>query len=227
MVAKKKKRKKKIKVFRVFLVLVVITLLVLLVMFLGKVKVRGFYISGNTYYDDQKILNITGLDKYPSFLLTNSYTVNSKIKDDKLINNIKIKKTLDGKFKVIVTENKILFYDSNKNKSVITNGSLIDYYYEYSPVLVNEISDKKIYKKFLKKFNLVDKNTLLNISEIKYEPNDIDKERFLLSMNDGNYVYVTMSKFSAINNYLEISKTLGEKNGILYLDYGNYFVPKE
>ena len=54
MVAKKKKRKKKIKVFRVFLVLVVIALLVLLVMFLGKIKVRGFYISGNTYYDDQK-----------------------------------------------------------------------------------------------------------------------------------------------------------------------------
>ena len=227
MVAKKKKRKKKIKVFRVFLVLVVIALLVLLVMFLGKIKVRGFYISGNKYYDYKKILNITGLDKYPSFLLTNSYKVNSKIKDDKLINNIKIKKTLDGKFKVIVTENKILFYDSNKNKSVITDGSLIDYYYEYSPVLVNEISDKKIYKKFLKKFNLVDKDTLLNISEIKYEPNDIDKERFLLSMNDGNYVYVTMSKFNAINNYLEISKTLGEKNGILYLDYGNYFVPKE
>ena len=66
-----------------------------------------------------------------------------------------------------------------------------------------------------------------NISEIKYEPNDIDKERFLLSMNDGNYVYVTLSKFSNINNYLEISNTLGDKNGILYLDYGNYFVPKE
>ena len=204
--AKKKKRKKKIRFFRVFLVLVVLTLLVLLVMFLGKIKVRGFYVSGNTYYDDQKILNITGLDKYPSFLLTNSYTVNSKIKGDKLINNIKIKKTLDGKFKVIVTDNKILFYDNNKNKSVITDGS---------------------YKKCLKKINLVDKDTLLNISEIKYEPNDIDKERFLLSMNDGNYVYVTMSKFSAINNYLEISTTLGEKNGILYLDYGNYFVPKE
>ena len=30
-----------------------------------------------------------------------------------------------------------------------------------------------------------------------------------------------------INDYLEISKTLGTKNGILYLDYGNYFVPKE
>ena len=46
-------------------------------------------------------------------------------------------------------------------------------------------------------------------------------------MNDGNYVYVTMSKFSSINKYLDIVKTLDSKNGILYLDYGNYFVPKE
>ena len=30
-----------------------------------------------------------------------------------------------------------------------------------------------------------------------------------------------------INNYLEISNTISDKNGILYLDYGNYFVPKE
>ena len=85
MVAKKKKRKKKIKVFRVFLVLVVITLLVLLVMFLGKVKVRGFYISGNTYYKDEEILSMTGLDKYPSYLLTTNHSINSKIKNDDLI----------------------------------------------------------------------------------------------------------------------------------------------
>ena len=99
--------------------------------------------------------------------------------------------------------------------------------FKYLNLLVKITTFAILFKKFLKKFNLVDKDTLLNISEIKYEPNDIDKERFLLSMNDGNYVYVTMSKFNAINNYLEISKTLGEKNGILYLDYGNYFVPKE
>ena len=45
-------------------------------------------------------------------------------------------------------------------------------------------------------------------------------------MNDGNYVYVTLSKFSNVNSYLKISKTLPNR-GILYLDYGNYFVPKE
>ena len=46
-------------------------------------------------------------------------------------------------------------------------------------------------------------------------------------MNDGNYVYLTLNKYSNINNYLEIVGTLKESKGILYLDYGNYFVPKQ
>ena len=225
--AKKKKRKKKIKIFRVFLVLLILLLLVVLIISLGKIKVKGYYISGNTYYKDEEILSMTGLDKYPSYLLTTNHSINSKIKNDDLIKNIKIKKTLYGKFKIIIEENKILFYDNIKKKSITESGKEIDYYYKLSPVLVSDIQDKKLYDKLVNKFKKVNDNTYQSISEIKYDPNDIDKERFLLSMNDGNYVYVTMSKFDNINDYLEISKTLGTKNGILYLDYGNYFVPKE
>ena len=65
------------------------------------------------------------------------------------------------------------------------------------------------------------------ISEITYSPNGIDKDRFLFSMNDGNYVYVTSTKISKINDYKSIINSVENKKGILYLDYGNYFVPKE
>ena len=222
-----KKRKRKLTLSRVFLALFFLFLVVFIVISLSKIKVNGFSISGNTYYTDNEILDMTGLSKYPSFLLTNSYNVSSKVKDNKLIKRITIKKTLYGRFNVTVTENKILFYDSVNNKSVTADGSLVSYYYEYSPVLVNEVNNKKVYNKLIEKMIKVNDDILNNISEIKYEPNDIDKERFLLSMNDGNYVYVTMSKFSSINKYLDIVKTLDSKNGILYLDYGNYFVPKE
>lgn len=222
-----KKRKRKLKLSRVFLTLFFLFLVVFIVISLTKIKVKGFSISGNTYYTDNEILDMTGLSKYPSFLLTNSYNVSSKVKDNKLIKRITIKKTLYGRFNVTVTENKILFYDSVNNKSVTADGSLVSYYYEYSPVLVNEVNNKKVYNKLIEKMIKVNDDIFNNISEIKYEPNDIDKERFLLSMNDGNYVYVTMSKFSSINKYLDIVKTLDSKNGILYLDYGNYFVPKE
>lgn len=223
----RKVKKKKIKITRIILAFLIFIVILFLIRLIIKFPVTGFYISGNTYYTDGEILDKTGLSSYPSFILTNSFQINSKIKNDELIENIKIKKTLLGKFKVIVKEKKILFYDLSENKSITEDGSKISYYDKDSPVLINNISSKKIYNNFIKKMNKVDNDVLKNISEIKYDPNTIDEERFLVSMNDGNYVYLTLSKISNINNYIKISGTLGDKNGILYLDYGNYFVPKE
>lgn len=46
-------------------------------------------------------------------------------------------------------------------------------------------------------------------------------------MNDGNEVYITLTKIKELNNYTKIKKQLGNKKGILYLDSGNYFEVKE
>ena len=61
------------------------------------------------------------------------------------------------------------------------------------------------------------------ISEISYLPNDYDKDRFLLYMDDGNSVYLTLTKFKMINYYNEVLPQLDGKKGILYLDSGNHF----
>ena len=41
-------------------------------------------------------------------------------------------------------------------------------------------------------------------------------------MNDGNYVYITLTKIKRLNKYGEIKEELQGKNGIVYLDSGNY-----
>ena len=223
----RKKKKRKLKVFRVFIVFVFLAIIGYGIYLLSKMPVRGYYIVGNTYYTDNQIIEKLGLDKNPSYLFTSSRTASKKVKKDNLIESIKIKHKIDGTFEVIVNENKILFYDEIKKKSILSNKKEVDFIDENVPILINEINDKKIYNKLILKLTKLNDDILNNVSEIKYDPNDLDKERFLFSMNDGNYVYVTLTKISNINNYLEISNTLGEKNGILYLDYGNYFVPKE
>ena len=225
--ARKHKKKRKLKLSRVFLVLFILAIIGGLIYLASNIRVRGFYISGNTYYTDNEILEMTKLNEYPSFIFTTSRSVTKNVKKYPLIKSIDISRTLNGMFNVTVIENKILFYDNISKKSVLEDNTKADVYYENSPVLINEIKDTKIYDKFIKNIKKLNEDIIKNISEIKYDPNDIDKERFLFSMNDGNYVYVTLSKISNINNYLEISNTLGEKNGVLYLDYGNYFVPKE
>lgn len=221
---KRKVKRKKLKIKNVLFVSFLIIFIIVIINYISKIPVKGYYIKGNTYYTDNEILKMTNLDKYPSFLLTNSITVTNKVKKDNLIKNIKIKKSIFFEFTVIVNERKILFYDEINKKLILEEGYELDKENTEVPSLVNKIENKKIYNKFLNKMYKVDDNILNIISEIKYDPNYIDNERFLVSMNDGNYVYLTLSKFQSINNYAKISKTLGEKNGILYLDYGNYFL---
>ena len=90
------------------------------------------------------------------------------------------------------------------------------------PILINDV-DLEVYDKMIEKFSLIDNEVLLKISEIEYAKIDVDKERFLLYMNDGNYVYVTLSKIESLNKYEEIYNNLEGKVGIIYLDSGNYF----
>ena len=68
---------------------------------------------------------------------------------------------------------------------------------------------------------------LLKISEIEYTPNEVDGERFTLTMNDGNLVYITLNKIEKINKYNSIYSNLNGKKGIIYLDFGDYIEIKE
>ena len=81
--------------------------------------------------------------------------------------------------------------------------------------------------KFTSKFSYVNKEVLQKISEIEYTPNDVDDERFKLMMNDGNIVYITLTKVKKINKYNSIYSSMNGKKGIIYLDSGDYIEIKE
>ena len=219
---KKKRKKRKIKFKSVLITIFALLIIVLIVYVISLLRVKTYYVYNNKYLSDEEVLEILKLNKKSSYLLTNTLTEKAIITNNKRIKDVKIKRTLSLEVKVYVTEYKVLFYDDVNKKSIIENGSKVDYKYDNSPVLVNKIEDKEIYKKFLNKMNKVDNDILDIISEIKYVPNGIGKERFLLSMNDGNYVYVTISKLHKINEYRSVIDSVENKRGILYLDYGNY-----
>ena len=94
-----------------------------------------------------------------------------------------------------------------------------------APYLTNEVPENKL-KKFKKAMGKIDDDILCQISEVMYDPNDIDADRYYLYMNDGNSVYLTVNKFSKINKYNTILENVGKQNGTLYLDYGDYFEVK-
>lgn len=216
----KKVKKVKVRYGRIILVLIILFLITYSIFTYIKIPIKNIFISGNTLIKDQEIIDIAGISNYPSILSFTSYGIEQKLEKNIFIKDAKVKKQF-RKITISIEENYPLFYNQNIKKTVM---------YDFretkdnmnAPILINSLTDE-VYKLFKEKMKLIKRNIIDRISEIKYDPNSVDEERFLLTMNDGNYVYITLEKIENINSYIDIIKTFENKKGILYLDSGEYF----
>lgn len=216
-----KRRKCRIKYKKLlFFILVLFIIIFCLFKFLS-LNITNIYVFGNEFLSDQYIIELAHLEDYPNAFSSFSETIESRISKNNNIRAVKVYKKGFTKVYIEVFENKPLFYDEINKCIILMDGSKSSELYDV-PVLVNVIDDS-IYNEFLSKFSNIDKSVLNVISEIKYDPNEVDKELFLMTMKDGNYVYVNLDKFDSINNYLNIIIQFNNNKGILYLDSGEYF----
>ncbi len=224
---KKKKPKKKIKLRydRIFIFLILLCIVYLIGNYLYQLPIRNIFISGNTYLSDQEIIDLAEIQNYPSILGLSSVKVEKKLKDNIYIQKVKTKKKNLSQIYIEVTENNPLFYYKSTNRTLFQDKREEDGIFA-STVLINYVPDKT-YQKLIEKISEIEPMILKRISILMYDPNNVDDERFLLTMADGNYVYLTLDKFDSINNYLDIMKNIiktnGNQKGILYLDSGEYF----
>lgn len=202
--------------------MVVLAILALIVFLYCSLRVKTIYVTGNKILKENEILEKTNLLNYPRLVEVSSSDIVNELKKNKLINNVKVNKSLSGKVVIEISENKILYQDTN-GKYMLSNKEevVLNETYLGVPLVINDCNEVK--DKFIEKLLLINDDILKHISEIEYEPTDLDKERFMFYMSDTNYVYVTLSKINLINSYNEIYPTLEGKKGILYLDSGNHF----
>ena len=181
-------------------------------------------LNTNILNNDQIILEQAKIDHYPIFFLTTKKSIINRLKKNKIIKDVRVEKKWGLRVDIYIDECKILFYDKLDNTFILENKEKLtaNHLINDVPILINYVPDT-IYNDLVLKMMEIDDSIKIKISEIQYKPNDVDKERFLLTLNDGNYVYLTLYKFTKINEYNNIFRTLENKKGILYLDSGNYF----
>ena len=218
----KNKTKRKLNKKRFFIVIFILVFLTLISYYIFNVKIKNIYIRGNIFLTDQEIIDISGLKNYPKSIDNFSYKIEKKLENNKYILSAKVKKKkFISSIYIDIKENYPLYYYQPDAKVILYDGKSVNENFSI-PTVINQIPNT-IYEKFLKNMGSVDINVLNRISEIEYLPNEVDQERFFLIMNDGNYVYLTLSKFLAINKYLDMVKSFDNKKGIFYLDSGEYF----
>ena len=216
----KKTKKIKIRYDRILILILILVGIVGCFILIFNIKIKNIYISNNDYLTDQQIIEIAQIDDYPSSIKNLSFQIKKNLENNTFIKEAKVKKTI-SKVYIEVIENKPLFYYNSIGKTVLSDGTSIDLN-ESVPTVLNYITDN-YYDDFINEMDKLNKNVLSRISEIQFKPNDVDDNRFLLLMSDGNYVYINIKTFYKLNKYLSIKEGLPNEKGILYLDYGNNF----
>lgn len=220
----KKQKKKRLRVGRLLLVLLVMAVISFACYKFLDVPIMSVVIKGNEVLTDQEVIEQAGLQDYPSYFSTFTFTVKNKLKQNPFIKDVKVRKGLLN-IKITINEKKVLYVDKERQEIVTEDGAVKDNRVVCAPFLTNQIpADKK--KAFIKGMKKINTSILCQMSEIKYDSNDIDSDRYYVFMNDGNSVYLTVNKFDKINKYNTILENIGKQNGTLYLDYGDYFQVK-
>ena len=219
--AKKKVKKRKANRKNITLFLIITLSIGFLTYYIYNIKISSITVEGNTLYKDWEIIKLAGLENYPSSMQNLSGMITHKLEKAPFIKKAKVSRKWLTNVNIIIEENKPLFYYVPNNKTVLSDGKETKENFSV-PTLLNYVPNK-IYSKYLNEMNNIDYNIVKRMSEIKYDPNDVDDERVLVTMNDGNYVYLTLNKFTKVNHYLDIIKEFDNKKGILYLDSGEYF----
>ena len=203
-----KRRNKKFNFKRFFIFILVVILLVFGFKYLFNYKLKNIIIlNNNNYYNDEDIIESANLQNYPKFLFINKNKIRNKILKLTLVEDVKIDKKINGTIIINVIEKKILYYDRSKELYVTSNGKYKLDNVLGIPTLINYVPSE-IEEKFIKKFKKIEKDIISTISEIEYNKSDYDTEIFLLTMNDGNQVYVTVNKLEVLNKYIDIIKKL-------------------
>jgi len=217
---KKQTVRKKIKYKRLFIVLIFLLGIIYGIYSLLTVNITNIFIIGNDYITDQTIIEQAQLQDYPKAISIWSFQIAKKIKDIKLIKSVNVHRKHFTQLYIEIEENQPLVFSINENKTWLIDGQKVEEKFEV-PILTNDIPTD-LQNVFLEDFAKIDNDIRTRISEIKYDPN-VDEKRFLFTMNDGNYVYITLDNITNINNYLNIIKNFPNKKGILYLDEGSHF----
>lgn len=225
-VIKRKVTKRKLKVKNVIILLIILILLGVFSYYLTTLKIKNIYVLNTNILDDKTVIYTAKLEDYPSFILTKSSEIKKNLLKNDYIKDVKVTKSHKLKVYLEIEEYKPIAITTD-NKLILESGKIVNNDYELKelPILINDVSS--ILENFCKYFSKIDNTILSKISQVEYTPNNVDNQRFLLYTNDGNYVYVTLTKIEKVNKYNSIKDQIGEDKGIIYLDSGDYIEIKE
>lgn len=217
--------KRKLNKKALLVILLTLYLFIMSFYYVFTMPIKNIVIVGNSLISDSDIISAANIDNYPSIFKISSKKIIKNIKKLNLIEEVNVSKSFTGTITINVKESKIVFFNKLNNTYVLSTKKEISDINSKNlicvPTLINYVPSD-IYESLIQKLSVIDQDIIADISEIEYNPDvkddvTINDSRFILRMNDGNYVYIDIVNFDNLNKYKVIYSSLEEK-GVLHLD---------
>ena len=225
----KKVHKKKLKV-KAFIVFVCIVFFIILGIYcLYDMPSRNISVASNDYLSTAYVLKEMKLTEGAPFFRTTSLACR-KLKSP-LIKDCHVKHNSDLTLTIEIEENKPLLFYNKDNKLILADGEMVDIDNTFGvPTLINYVPTKTL-NKFVDGLKDIKSDIIRSISEIEYSPSRngegdfIDSGRFMLSMNDGNTIYINIKHINVLNSYEKVYSSVKDRKGTYYFDcdFNNYY----
>lgn len=192
--------------------------------------IKDIEVEGNNYLTDDEVINQSTLTTETNIWNIKMTDVTNYILTDPVVKSAKVTRKLPWTVSIKLEEYELVGYVKDEEHFIplLENGEKITikdrYAYGDAPLLLN-FTDEKILQEMTSQLQQLPPNILRLISEIHWSPNDQNKYKVILYMNDGFIVEGTIRNFAdRMHIYPSIASQLDpEVKGIIHIGVGAYF----
>ncbi|WP_188205727.1 cell division protein FtsQ/DivIB [Alkalibacillus aidingensis] len=222
---------------RFILYLSVILLLVLVIVYMQSPlsHVKSVEVENNGVVSVEQITDLAGIDWDESYWKQNTDEIALNIQEHPEIEQAEVERSWYNSFVISVQEYKRVAYqkDGESYYPILQNGELLSEVKLDKPrsdaPLLHGFEDSNYLSEISEQLASLPDSISLLISEIYWDPDEVNRDRIRFYTVDGQEVVGVISNFaSKMEVYPSISAQINDDlEGVLHIDVGAYFVPFE
>ena len=187
-------------------------------------RVRSINVHGNTYVNEDYIMDAAGISTKSKYLLVLPDLVEYRLKQNPFILDAQVDMQKQNNISITVTENTPVGYRYEDEPYVLfTNNEKLQLKSEYLDIIskipmITGFEKEEQTRLLCKAFSDIDKDILEDISEIKQYDLGYDNQAIEVLMRNGGYFFGNYYNMSILNQYYAIYTRLEDTSKCIFAD---------
>ncbi len=185
-------------------------------------RIKGIHVNGNQVLTSDYVINFSTIKQQKRIFLVIPQLIENKIEKSPFIKKSSVTISRQGIVTITIEEKRVLGYlISDKPTILVEDGTLVDMDDEFLFLIgkvpsVQGFDTDESLQSLIIALNKIEREMIVNISEIIKYPLKYDANNIQCIMQDGNFFFASFYSLESINNYDKISEKITKKGACIY-----------